>query len=217
MVLLSHIDWKFGHDKAVRKMAHNGTKTQQYCQVFVSISIHEWKITLHLLHIVNLKGENLLQRGRRQFHLLARPWRQFFGMLNTSQKTDEIKKKTAALCENKRPTSWYNRYALSRWPKCTSLSSISFLTHRIRQIWHPRIICLFLDLQTWLSGKKFANTEEVEQDGYFEQFGGSYYKQGIEAIEHRLKKCVELKGDYISVCLSVCRGPFSQERVEVLS
>ena len=26
---------------------------------------------------------------------------------------------------------------------------------------------------------------------------GSYYKQAIEAIEHRWEKCIELKGDYV--------------------
>ena len=54
-------------------------------------------------------------------------------------------------------------------------------------------------MKKWLGGKRFANNEEVESavDGYFEALDGSHYKQGIEAIEHRWEKCVELKGDYV--------------------
>ncbi|EFN89348.1 hypothetical protein EAI_07837, partial [Harpegnathos saltator] len=34
-------------------------------------------------------------------------------------------------------------------------------------------------------------------DGYFEELDDSHYKQGIEAIEHRWEKCIELKRDYV--------------------
>lgn len=63
----------------------------------------------------------------------------------------------------------------------------------------PSDYFLFPNLKKWLGGKRFANNEEVESavDGYFEALDGSHYKQGIEAIEHRWEKCVELKGDYV--------------------
>jgi len=38
---------------------------------------------------------------------------------------------------------------------------------------------------------------ESAVDGYFEELDGSHYKQGIEAIEHRWEKCIELQGDYV--------------------
>ena len=58
---------------------------------------------------------------------------------------------------------------------------------------------LFPNLKKWLGGRRFTNNEEVESavNGYFEEFNGSYYKQAIEAIEHRWEKCIELKGDYV--------------------
>jgi len=58
---------------------------------------------------------------------------------------------------------------------------------------------LFPNLKKWLGGKRFANNEEVESavNGYFEELDNSHYKQGIEAIEHRWEKCIELKGDYV--------------------
>jgi len=63
----------------------------------------------------------------------------------------------------------------------------------------PSDYFLFPNLKKWLGGKRFANNEEVESavDGYFEALDGSHYKQGIEAIEYRWEKCVELKGDYV--------------------
>lgn len=58
---------------------------------------------------------------------------------------------------------------------------------------------LFPNLKKWLDGKKFANNEEVESavNSYFEEFDGSHYKQGIEAIEHHLEKYIELIGDHV--------------------
>ena len=34
-------------------------------------------------------------------------------------------------------------------------------------------------------------------DGYFNELDSSYYEQGKAAIEHRWKKCIDLKGDYV--------------------
>ena len=58
---------------------------------------------------------------------------------------------------------------------------------------------LFPNLKKWLGGKKFANNEEVESavNGYFEELEVSHYKQGIEAIEHRWEKCIELNGSHV--------------------
>lgn len=37
----------------------------------------------------------------------------------------------------------------------------------------------------------------MKSDGYFEEQDNSNYKKGIELIEHRWKKCIELKEDYV--------------------
>lgn len=63
----------------------------------------------------------------------------------------------------------------------------------------PSDYFIFPNLKKWLGGKRFSNNEEVESavEGYFEEIDGSHYKQGIEAIEHRWQKCIELQGDYV--------------------
>jgi histone-lysine N-methyltransferase SETMAR len=63
----------------------------------------------------------------------------------------------------------------------------------------PSEYFLFPNLKKWLGGKRFADNEAVESavHGYFEELDGSYYKQGIEATEHRWEKCIELQGDYV--------------------
>jgi histone-lysine N-methyltransferase SETMAR len=63
----------------------------------------------------------------------------------------------------------------------------------------PSDYFLFPNSKKWLSGKRFANNEEVESavDGYFEELDNSHYTQGIEATEHRWEKCISLKGDYV--------------------
>ena len=63
----------------------------------------------------------------------------------------------------------------------------------------PSDYFLFPNLKKWLGGKRFASNDEVEAavDGYFDELDKSHYKQGVEAIEHRWAKCIELKGDYV--------------------
>ena len=50
-----------------------------------------------------------------------------------------------------------------------------------------------------LQGKKFYTNEQVEAEtnAYFEGLPKSYYKKGIEMLEKRWNKCIELKGDYV--------------------
>jgi hypothetical protein len=53
------------------------------------------------------------------------------------------------------------------------------------------------NLKQRLGGKRFANNEDVESavNGYFEKLDGFHYKQGIETIEHRWARRIELEGD----------------------
>lgn len=61
----------------------------------------------------------------------------------------------------------------------------------------PWVYFLFSNCKTWMGGKRFADNEEVDSavDGNFED--GSRFKQGIEAIEHRWEKYIELIRDYV--------------------
>ena len=63
----------------------------------------------------------------------------------------------------------------------------------------PSNYLLFSNLKECFAGKRFVNNEEMESvvDGYFEEFNGSHYNQGIEAIEHGRRNCVELNEDCI--------------------
>ena len=58
---------------------------------------------------------------------------------------------------------------------------------------------LFSNLKKWLCGGRFKSNEEVEwkTEGYLEGFDKSYYLEGIEKLEDRWTRCVELKGEYI--------------------
>jgi len=105
--------------------------------------------------------------------------------------SDEIKKKRPhfgekeSVVSSRQCTSSHIRYrdGQNQWVKVRIVPSDYFL---------------FPNLKKWLSGKRFANNEEVESaDGYFEDLDSSYYKQGVEAIEHCCEKCIELKGNYV--------------------
>ncbi|GFV66395.1 mariner Mos1 transposase [Trichonephila clavipes] len=59
----------------------------------------------------------------------------------------------------------------------------------------PRYYFIFPNLKKRLSGQRFSNDKETIPvvNNYFEELASSYYRKGIELIEHRLIKCVELK------------------------
>lgn len=58
---------------------------------------------------------------------------------------------------------------------------------------------LFPNLKKWLGGKRFRSNEEViaETNDYFESLEGNYYLEGINKLERRWTKCIELNGDYV--------------------
>jgi len=59
---------------------------------------------------------------------------------------------------------------------------------------------LFPNMKKWLGGKKFGSNDEViaETNTYFEGLEQSYFLEGIQKIEKRWTKCIELKGDYVA-------------------
>lgn len=58
---------------------------------------------------------------------------------------------------------------------------------------------LFPNLKVWLGGKRFSSNDDVisQTKGYFEEFEGSYFLEGLKKWQDRWKKCVALKGDYV--------------------
>ena len=74
-----------------------------------------------------------------------------------------------------------------------------FRIYRILQTWHPATIICFQRFKRWLCGRRFESNKEVEweTEGYFGEFGKSYYVEGIEKLENRWNRYIELKGEYI--------------------
>ena len=58
---------------------------------------------------------------------------------------------------------------------------------------------LFPNLKKWLGGKRFESNEDViaQTNAYFEELPPSYFKDGLNKLEKRWEKCIELNGDYV--------------------
>lgn len=58
---------------------------------------------------------------------------------------------------------------------------------------------LFPRLKKYLAGQKFSTDDDVKAtvDAYFEELDSSEFYQGIEALDHRWSKCIEVAGDYV--------------------
>ena len=58
---------------------------------------------------------------------------------------------------------------------------------------------LFPILKKWLGRKRFYSNDEIisQTNTYFEDVEKSYFLEGIQKLEKRWTKCIELKGDYI--------------------
>jgi [histone H3]-lysine36 N-dimethyltransferase SETMAR len=63
----------------------------------------------------------------------------------------------------------------------------------------PSDFFLLPNLKKSLAGKRFASNEEViaATHTYFADFETSYFSDGLKRLEHRLKKCIDLRGDYV--------------------
>ena len=63
----------------------------------------------------------------------------------------------------------------------------------------PSDYYLFGNLKRWLSGKRFTSNLELEwdTDSYFGLLDKSYYLEGIQKLENRWTRCIELKGEYV--------------------
>ncbi|UYV82869.1 hypothetical protein LAZ67_22001161 [Cordylochernes scorpioides] len=63
----------------------------------------------------------------------------------------------------------------------------------------PSDFNLFPHLKKSLSGIHFRSNEEVIDavTSFFESLETSFFLEGIKALEHRWKKCIDLKGDYV--------------------
>jgi histone-lysine N-methyltransferase SETMAR len=63
----------------------------------------------------------------------------------------------------------------------------------------PSEFSLFPKFKVWLGGQKFLWDEEfIASVGvYFGEKDGNYYLEGLKRPDHRRKKCMGLKGDYV--------------------
>ena len=70
--------------------------------------------------------------------------------------------------------------------------------HRIHEI-GPSDYYLFPNLKRFLAGKRFTLNEEAigVMDGYFVDKPEWLYNDGIELLENRWTKCIDVEGDYI--------------------
>ncbi|CAK9833213.1 Histone-lysine N-methyltransferase SETMAR [Anthophora retusa] len=62
----------------------------------------------------------------------------------------------------------------------------------------PSDFHLFPNLKKFLRGKRFSSNEEViaAANDYFEELPKNHFREGINELENRWKKCIELKGEY---------------------
>ena len=63
----------------------------------------------------------------------------------------------------------------------------------------PSDFFLFPNLKIWLEGKRFSSDQEVfaAVDEYFKGFETAYFLEGIEKLEERWTKCVEIERDHV--------------------
>ena len=63
----------------------------------------------------------------------------------------------------------------------------------------PSDYFLFLDMKTWLEGKRFSSKEEIiaATNEYFEGFDENYFLEDIKKLEYHYNKFIQLKGDYV--------------------
>ena len=58
---------------------------------------------------------------------------------------------------------------------------------------------LFPNFKKWLGEKRFYSNDEIisQTNTYFEDLEKAYFLEGIQKLEKRWTRCIELKGDYI--------------------
>ena len=63
----------------------------------------------------------------------------------------------------------------------------------------PSDYFLFSNLKKWLGGKTFSSNDEIidQTNAHFKDLEKSYFFEGIQKLEKRRTKCIELKGDYV--------------------
>ncbi|EFN76357.1 hypothetical protein EAI_02829, partial [Harpegnathos saltator] len=63
----------------------------------------------------------------------------------------------------------------------------------------PSDYYLFPNLKKFLAGKRFTSNDEAiaATDGYFADLPESHFNNGIELLEKRWNKCIEVSEDYI--------------------
>jgi histone-lysine N-methyltransferase SETMAR len=90
------------------------------------------------------------------------------------------------------------------------INPVNFVTHTVYELLEhppyspylaPSDFYLFLKLKLFLAGQCFSSNQEASAavEGYFVDLTNNHYRNGIMALEHRWKKCISLKGDYVEI------------------
>lgn len=63
----------------------------------------------------------------------------------------------------------------------------------------PSDFVLFPKFKVWLGGQTFSSNEEIitSVKAYSAEQDANYYLDGLKRLEHRWRKCIDLKGDYV--------------------
>ena len=101
----------------------------------------------------------------------------------------------------------YLRKKCGRQEKSSFSSRVQECYERYELLPHPQYFpdlapsdyFLFPNLNKWLGGNRFYSNDEIisQTNTYFEDLEKSYLLEGIQKLEKRWTKCIELKSDYI--------------------
>ena len=83
------------------------------------------------------------------------------------------------------------------WP---TWSSSVLIVHTILRIWPHRITTRSLDLKKQLKGRHFSSDAEVvaaSETWLVGQLSDYFFLSGLQKLERRAKKCIELRGEYV--------------------
>jgi hypothetical protein len=63
----------------------------------------------------------------------------------------------------------------------------------------PSDFCLFPKIKLFLAGQHFFSNQEAiaAVEGHFADLTENHYRDGLMALEHRWKKCIRIRGDYV--------------------
>ena len=94
------------------------------------------------------------------------------------------------------------RHLTKRIGQCKKIDQIGFeLLHHppYSKDLAPSDYYRFPQLKKYLKGTKFASDNDVIQttEAWFEDQSSEFYLRGLNMLEYRCNKCIDMKGDYV--------------------